>query len=167
MTWCHGPYGLGSAQRDTAWAMSQENVEEFKRATDVLNRRDIESFLEMLDPEVEWHPALVTLLEGEATVYRGREEVGELLEAAGLPTALEADVDAVLQATARELASGVAAAGPLNSARGALEHAGFRVDYFALVDGPTLQRLAMTRRPARLIAAARLGSVRLLDNVAA
>ena len=31
-----------------------------------------------------------------------REEVGELLEAAGLPTALEADVDAVLQATARD-----------------------------------------------------------------
>ena len=31
-----------------------------------------------------------------------REEVGELLEAAGLPTVLEADVDAVLQATARD-----------------------------------------------------------------
>ena len=60
--------------------MSQENVEEFKRATDVLNRRDIESFLEMLDPEVEWHPSLVALLEGEATVYRGREEVRALLQ---------------------------------------------------------------------------------------
>ena len=47
-----------------------------------------------------------------------------------------------------------------------LEHAGFRVDYVALVDGPTLQPLAVTRAPARLIAAARLGSVRLLDNVA-
>ena len=46
----------------------------------MLNRRDIESFLEMLDPEVEWHPALVALLEGEATVYRGREEVRELLQ---------------------------------------------------------------------------------------
>jgi len=55
-------------------------VEEFKRATDAANRRDIESFLEMLDPEVEWHPGLVTLLEGEATVYRGREEVRKLLQ---------------------------------------------------------------------------------------
>ena len=60
--------------------MSQENVEEFKRATDAANRRDIESFLEMLDPEVEWHPGLVTLLEGETTVYRGREEVRKLLQ---------------------------------------------------------------------------------------
>ena len=60
--------------------MSKENVESFKRGTELLNRRDIESFLEMLDPEVEWHPGLVALLEGEATVYRGREEVGELLQ---------------------------------------------------------------------------------------
>jgi ketosteroid isomerase-like protein len=66
--------------RDTAWAMSQENVERFKRGTDAANRRDIESFLEMLDPEVEWHPGLVALLEGEATVYRGREEVREMLQ---------------------------------------------------------------------------------------
>ena len=66
--------------RDTARAMSKENVESFKRATELLNRRDIGSFLEMLDPGVEWHPALVTLLEGEATVYRGREEVRALLQ---------------------------------------------------------------------------------------
>ena len=59
--------------------MSEENVESFKRGTELLNRRDIESFLEMLDPEVEWHPGLVALLEGEATVYRGREEVREML----------------------------------------------------------------------------------------
>jgi ketosteroid isomerase-like protein len=60
--------------------MSQENVEAFKRGTDAANRRDIESFLEMLDSEVEWHPGLVALLEGEATVYRGREEVREMLQ---------------------------------------------------------------------------------------
>ena len=60
--------------------MSKENVESFKRGTELLNRRDIESFLEMLDPEVEWHPGLVALLEGEATVYRGREEVREALQ---------------------------------------------------------------------------------------
>ena len=60
--------------------MSEENVEAFKHGTELLNRRDIESFLEMLDPEVEWHPGLVALLEGEATVYRGREEVREMLQ---------------------------------------------------------------------------------------
>ena len=71
---------LPQAWRDTARAMSEENVESFKRGTELLNRRDIESFLEMLDPEVEWHPGLVALLEGEATVYRGREEVREMLQ---------------------------------------------------------------------------------------
>ena len=60
--------------------MSEENVESFKRGTELLNRRDIESFLEMLDPEVEWYPGLVALLEGEATVYRGREEVREMFQ---------------------------------------------------------------------------------------
>jgi len=34
------------------------------------------------------------------------------------------------------------------------------------VDGPTLQPINAARTGARLIAAARLGSVRLLDNVA-
>jgi ketosteroid isomerase-like protein len=60
--------------------MSQENVEASKRAFDASNRRDMESFLETLAPEVEWHPGLAALLEGEATVYRGREEVRELLQ---------------------------------------------------------------------------------------
>ena len=60
--------------------MSQENVEAFNRGLDAANRRDIESFLETLDPQVEWHPGLAALLEGEATVYRGREEVREMLQ---------------------------------------------------------------------------------------
>jgi pantoate--beta-alanine ligase len=48
-----------------------------------------------------------------------------------------------------------------------LTKAGFAVDYFVLVDGPTMIPLAEPQPGARLIAAARLGSVRLLDNVAA
>jgi hypothetical protein len=42
--------------------MSQKNVEAFKRGLDAGNRRDIESFLETLDPEVEWHPGLAAPL---------------------------------------------------------------------------------------------------------
>ncbi len=72
---------------------------------------------------------------------------------------------AVLQATAHELAKGGKAAGPLDTACGTLRNARFLIDYVALVDGPTLQPLDMFREPARLIAAARLGSVRLIDNV--
>ena len=55
--------------------MSQENVEAFKRAIDAYNRRDIDAFLEGIDPEVELHGALQALLESEATVYRGHEGV--------------------------------------------------------------------------------------------
>ncbi len=59
--------------------MSQENVELFKRGADAYNRRDAETLLEGLDPEVEWYPALLVMLGGEATVYRGHDGVRELL----------------------------------------------------------------------------------------
>jgi ketosteroid isomerase-like protein len=57
--------------------MSQENVEIVKRAVEAGNRRDVEAFLEELDPQVEWHPALLASVAGEATVYRGFEGVRE------------------------------------------------------------------------------------------
>ncbi len=53
----------------------------------------------------------------------------------------------------------------LAAVRASLTEAGFAVDYFALVDGPSLAPIAAMRSGARLIAAARLGSVRLLDNM--
>src|SRR5215211_3816478 len=59
--------------------MSRQNVEAFKRAVEANNRRDVEAFLEELDPEVEWHPGLPALLGGEATVGRGHEGARELL----------------------------------------------------------------------------------------
>lgn len=58
--------------------MSQENVEAFKRALEAANRRDVEAFLEELDPEVEWHPVMPAALAGKAAVYRGHEGVHEL-----------------------------------------------------------------------------------------
>jgi ketosteroid isomerase-like protein len=65
--------------RDTARAMSQENVEAVKRGVEAYNRRDMEALLEELDPEVEWHPAVLVRFEGEARVYRGHEGVREML----------------------------------------------------------------------------------------
>ncbi len=59
--------------------MSQQNVEGFKRAVEANNRRDVEAFLDELDPEVEWHPGLPALLGGEATVGRGHEGARALL----------------------------------------------------------------------------------------
>jgi pantoate--beta-alanine ligase len=73
---------------------------------------------------------------------------------------------AALQATAAELAKGGPAAEPLARARAALERDGFQPDYFELVDGPSLTPLQAARPPARLITAAKLGAVRLLDNIA-
>ena len=59
--------------------MSQENVEAFKRGLEAGNRGDVETLLDVLDPEVEWHSALHALLEGEATVFRGHDGVRQLL----------------------------------------------------------------------------------------
>ncbi len=57
----------------------------------------------------------------------------------------------------------------LCQAREELAAAGFTVDYFALVEADTLRETAELRGPwhdLRLVAAARLGSVRLLDTIA-
>jgi ketosteroid isomerase-like protein len=59
--------------------MSQENVEAFKRGLEAGNRGDVETLLEQLDPEVEWHSALHALLGGEQTVFRGHDGVREML----------------------------------------------------------------------------------------
>jgi len=59
--------------------MSQENVESFKRGVEAYNRRDAQGLIEELDPTVEWHPALLVMLGGEPSVYRGHEGVRELL----------------------------------------------------------------------------------------
>ena len=47
-----------------------------------------------------------------------------------------------------------------------LTASGFRVDYFALVDGDTLEPLTVPRAGSRIIVAARLNATRLIDNVA-
>ncbi len=72
---------------------------------------------------------------------------------------------ATLCQAAAALAGGEPAAPVLSAAERRLQQDGFGVDYLALVDGATLQTLAALRPGARLIVAARLGSVRLLDNV--
>ena len=53
--------------------MSQENVELTRRAYEMLQRDDIDGFLELVHPDVEWH-SLILEIEG---VFRGREGVRE------------------------------------------------------------------------------------------
>jgi pantoate--beta-alanine ligase len=66
---------------------------------------------------------------------------------------------------ARALAEGDAVPVVLDTAREDLMLRGFGIDYLALVDGRTLRSIAEPEAGARLIAAARLGRVRLLDNI--
>ena len=74
---------------------------------------------------------------------------------------------AQLQAAAAALADGEPAAPVLARAAATLDRHDFAVEYFALVDGSSLQPITQTHPCGRLITTARLGSVRLLDNIAA
>ncbi|HEX6661505.1 MAG TPA: pantoate--beta-alanine ligase [Sphingomicrobium sp.] len=83
----------------------------------------------------------------------------ELKQALALPNALEVARTAIN--------SGNSVSQVLREARNSLQNAGFsRVDYFALVDAGTLEPLDQRQGEMRLIAAAVLGSTRLIDNIA-
>jgi pantoate--beta-alanine ligase len=66
---------------------------------------------------------------------------------------------------ARTLEKGGSADEALAQAREMLAQAGFETDYVALVDAETLGEPAADR-PMRLLAAARIGNTRLIDNIA-
>ena len=72
----------------------------------------------------------------------------------------------VLGVAARAIGRGDDAAAALADARATLESAGFAVDYVALADAETLTLDPAPDRPRRLLAAARLGNTRLIDNIA-
>lgn len=57
--------------------MSQENVELIRRGYEAFAQGDPQGLTELLDPEVEWFPALGPLL--ERSNYRGPEAVCHLL----------------------------------------------------------------------------------------
>ncbi|HVY15565.1 MAG TPA: pantoate--beta-alanine ligase [Rhodopila sp.] len=69
-----------------------------------------------------------------------------------------------LRSVAERLREGAPAA-MLAEATEALGRQGFEVNYLALVDGPSLAPIDRAIPAARLITAARLGTVRLLDNI--
>ena len=88
--------------------------------------------------------------------YLSAEERGRAVE---LPRALED--------TARNILSGTPVSEALSRAVDRLKAAGFsRVDYVALVNALTLEPLDAPGGPMRLIAAATIGTTRLIDNIA-
>ena len=79
--------------------------------------------------------------------------------AVGLPSALKGARNAIR--------TGVAVGTALQQAKQSLVDSGFlRIDYFALVDGATLEPLDEPEGEMRLIAAAVIGTTRLIDNLA-
>jgi len=82
----------------------------------------------------------------------------ERRHAVALPQALEAARDAILGGEPVGIA--------LGAAKAQLAEAGFRpIDYVALVDSATLEPVERPQGEMRLIAAARMGSTRLIDNL--
>ncbi len=71
-----------------------------------------------------------------------------------------------LGVAARAIGRGNDADTALAEARATLIAAGFEVDYVALADAETLAANPAADRPQRLLAAARMGTTRLIDNVA-
>jgi pantoate--beta-alanine ligase len=71
-----------------------------------------------------------------------------------------------LGVAARAIARGEDADAVLDDARTMLTGAGFVIDYVALADAETLAENPSPDRPRRLLAAARMGGTRLIDNIA-
>jgi ketosteroid isomerase-like protein len=58
-------------------AMSEENVELVREATDAVNRRDFDAFVALLSRDVVWESRNTSRFPGFRDVYRGRAEVRE------------------------------------------------------------------------------------------
>lgn len=70
-----------------------------------------------------------------------------------------------LKAAAAAIAGGADVGAALAAAEATIVAGGFdSVDYVALADADSLERLPVFRTPARLLAAARIGKTRLIDN---
>ncbi len=72
---------------------------------------------------------------------------------------------AALSEAAARIGAGAEVAGALDAARASLAGAGMVPDYLELVQAETLEPISVLARPARMIVAAKLGQIRLLDNV--
>ncbi|HWW55982.1 MAG TPA: pantoate--beta-alanine ligase [Sphingopyxis sp.] len=71
-----------------------------------------------------------------------------------------------LKMAAKAITSGADVAETLAGAEASIIEGGFdSIDYVALADAASLERLDIFRSPARLLAAARIGNTRLIDNL--
>ncbi|RVT96061.1 pantoate--beta-alanine ligase [Rhodovarius crocodyli] len=102
-----------------------------------------------------------TVREADGIAMSSRNRFLTDAERAHAPRLIEA-----MRRAAEAIATGAPVAATLAAETETLKAQGFEPDYLALIDGPTLKPLqAIKPGPMRLIAAARLGSIRLLDNI--
>lgn len=105
--------------------------------------------------------AVPTIREADGLAMSSRNRFLKAAERAAAPMLYH-----VMQDVARAITAGVAVAQVLAEGKASLIAAGFAPDYLALVAAETLEPLPQkTAASMRLLAAARLGSVRLLDNM--
>ena len=105
--------------------------------------------------------AVPTMREADGLAMSSRNRFLSAAERAMAPLLYQ-----TMQDVARAIVAGGAVAQVLAEGDARLIAAGFAPDYLALVAAETLEPLAQkTTAPMRLLAAARLGSVRLLDNM--
>ena len=100
-----------------------------------------------------------------ASIFANRNRFLSLAERALAPR-----LHREMRRAAEDIGAGAPMAAALDGAARELGCAGFGVDYFALVEAETMRPLGATPPApgggsARLVAAARLGAVRLLDNL--
>jgi len=101
-----------------------------------------------------------TVRESDGLAMSSRNRFLSVGERAKAPLLIE-----VLRRAAERIVAEGEAHEPLSGAAHRLAVQGFICDYIALVDGPTMTPINRPAPEARLIVAARLGSVRLLDNI--
>jgi ketosteroid isomerase-like protein len=95
-----------------ARAMSQENVELVREATDAANRRDFDAFVALLSPDVVWESRNVSRVPGFRDVYRGRAEVREWLAlAVELIEDVQTEIEEVTELGDERLVIGVVRSG--------------------------------------------------------
>jgi ketosteroid isomerase-like protein len=58
--------------------VSQENVEVVQAALEAWQSDDLDAFLSVIDPNIEWHAVLRRLLEGPESLYRGHDGIRRL-----------------------------------------------------------------------------------------
>ncbi|MCB5943141.1 pantoate--beta-alanine ligase [Acidocella sp. KAb 2-4] len=101
-----------------------------------------------------------TVREADGLALSSRNRYLTEAERKGAPALYKA-----LTQAAEQIMAGKEVAAILHLTRQSLAQAGMVPDYVALVHAHTLEPIAGLAQPARLIAAAKLGAVRLLDNI--